>query len=118
MTLVGCGSSRPTTTSQVESDDGDRPFFTLRKPRTVARAGLPPDLATFCRSHEGIGIEHPPDRFVRMCKLDEVRRVGWKDLHIVGDDVPPDDGWANFAGYRVGYSDMLDEIVWAVSAPG
>jgi hypothetical protein len=79
---------------------------------------MPEPLRHFYRTHEGIGLESPPDRAVRLARLDEVQHVTWKDLHIVGDDEPPHEGWKSFAAWRIGYSDMLDEIVFVVRAPG
>jgi hypothetical protein len=98
--------------------DEDSLYYALPTPREVRTRGMPEDLRRFYRSHEGIGLETPPDRAVRLARLDEVRPVGWRDLHIVGDDEPPHQGWESFAGWRIGYSDMLDEIVYIVHAPG
>jgi len=59
-------------------------------------------------------LEGSSDRPVRLCKLDEVTRGGWKDLRLVGD-VP--EGWERFAAFRVGRGMFFDEIVYVLDAP-
>jgi hypothetical protein len=77
--------------------------------------GLPADLVAFYAENEGVGLESPPDRLVRLCRLDEIRRIGWSDLHILGADQCP--GWEHFAAYRIGMSSCFDEIVYVLDAP-
>src|SRR5262249_19706063 len=91
-----------------------KPFVHLAEPRAVNRSELPPDLAEFYTTHEGVGLESSPDRAVRLCKLDEVTRVGWKDLRLVGD-VP--EGWEGFAAFRIGMGMFFEEIVYILDAP-
>ena len=101
-----------------EIEDRTEPgYFALNAPRRVDRTDLPDDLARFYARHEGVGLEAPPDRSVRIARLDQVRRLGWKDLHIMGQYDPPHAGWASFAALRIGRSDMLDEIVYVLSGP-
>ena len=90
-----------------------RPFVPLAESRPVE--GLPPDLAAFYAENEGVGLESSPDRLVRLCRLDEVLRIGWRDLHIFGNDPWP--SWERFAAYRIGISSFFDEIVYVLDAP-
>jgi hypothetical protein len=94
-----------------------KPFFTLAAPRAVNRPELPPDLAEFYARHEGVGLESSPNRTVRLCRLGEAARVGWKDLRIFapGDAVP--EGWEGFAAFRIGMGMFFEEIVYALDAP-
>lgn len=92
-----------------------KPFVRLTVPRIVEHLGLPTELAQFYSENEGVGRESSPDRFVRLCRLKEVERIGWRDLHIFGaDDFP---GWEQFAAYRIGMSPFFDEIVYVLNAP-
>jgi hypothetical protein len=52
---------------------------------------------------------------VRICLLNEVVRIGWRDLHILGTDECP--GWEQFVAYRIGISSFFDEIVYVIEAP-
>lgn len=94
---------------------GLRPFVLLDDPRRVARPDLPLDLAAFYTSHEGVGLDADIEYPVRMGRLDEVIRVGYGDLHTFGPEPFP--GWEAFSGFRLGYSQFLDEIVYVESAP-
>jgi hypothetical protein len=98
--------------------DDNSAYFRLKSPREVDGPKLPADLVRFYAYHEGVGIESEPDRAIRLCRLSEVAKIGWKDLHILGEDEPTHEGWSAFDGFRVGYSDTLDEIVYVISAPG
>jgi hypothetical protein len=91
-----------------------KPFVHLAAPRAVKRSELPPDLAKFYAAHEGVGLESSPDRPVRLCRLEEVARVGWNDLGLVGD---APEGWAGLAAFRVGMGMFGDEIVYVLDAP-
>jgi hypothetical protein len=97
-----------------ESHMDPKPFIRLAEPRVVNRPELPPDLAEFYTWHEGIGLESPPDRTVRLCRLDEVACVGWKELVLVGD-VP--EGWEPFAAFRVGMGRFFEELLYVLEAP-
>jgi hypothetical protein len=90
-------------------------FKRLAAPRAVNRPDLPLDLARFYAKHEGVGLESTPKRIVRLCRLNEVTRIGWRDLHILGaaDCL----GWEDFAGYRIGISSFFDELVYVLHAP-
>jgi hypothetical protein len=46
--------------------------------------------------------------------LDEVKRVGWKDLRVVGD-VP--EGWERFAAFRIGMGRYFEELLYVLEAP-
>ncbi|MFL5339920.1 MAG: hypothetical protein ACJ8F7_07205 [Gemmataceae bacterium] len=92
-----------------------KPFVRLTAPRIVEQLGLPTDLAQFYSENEGVGGESSADRIVRLCRLNEVARIVWREVHIFGvDDFP---GWEQFAAYRVGISLFLDEIVYVLNAP-
>lgn len=91
-----------------------KPFVRLVASRTVSRPELPPDLAEFYAWHEGVGLEGGPDRTVRLCRLDEVARIGWKDLLLVCD-VP--EGWERLAAFRIGMGMFFEEIVYVLDAP-
>ncbi len=93
-----------------------RPFIQLSAPRIVNRPDLPPDLAEFYTRHEGVGVDSPADRTVRLCKLEEVARFGWKDLHsLFGDDTP--EGWEGFAAFLIGIGISFEKIVYVLDAP-
>jgi hypothetical protein len=92
-----------------------KPFVHLAKPRPVELPALPADLVAFYTANEGVGLERSPDRLVSFCCLDEVRRIGWQDLHNFGADESA--GWENFAAYRLGVSSFFDEIVYVLDAP-
>jgi hypothetical protein len=92
-----------------------KPFVRLTSPRVVERPGLPKDLVVFYAENEGVGLKSNPDRVVRLCRLDEVSRIGWRDLHILGTDEYP--GWERFAAYRIGVGPYFDEIVYVLDAP-
>lgn len=49
-----------------------------------------------------------------MSKFSEVKPIAWKDLHIVGADMPPA-GWESFSGYRLGVGSFFDEIIYGSS---
>ena len=89
------------------------PFRRLAAPRAVDRR-LPPELADFYARHEGVGLDTGPDRFVRLCTLGEVVRVGWADVGSVGD-VP--EAWGRFAALRVGLGMQGEWIVYVLDAP-
>lgn len=90
------------------------PFYRLNQARTL-EGQLPEELAWFYRHHEGIGLESHPDHLIRICKLHEVQRIKWKDLHVIGGQEMP--GWENFTAYRIGVSSYFDEIVFVVDSP-
>lgn len=92
-----------------------KPFVRLAPPRMVEQIGLPSDLARFYAENEGVGLESSPDRFVRLCRLDEVTRMAWRDVHVFGEDELP--GWERFAAYRIGISPFFDEIMYVLNAP-
>jgi hypothetical protein len=92
------------------------PFILLKKSRIINTDWMPPDLREFYATRDGVGLESTPDRLVRLCKLSEVARIGWADLHIFGGDEPPR-GWQDFSAIRLGVSSFFDEIVWVLSAP-
>lgn len=91
------------------------PSVRFTSQRSVEGLGLPKDLAQFYAENEGVGLESSPDRLVRLCRLDEVARIGWSDLHIFGADTCP--GWEQFAAYRIGVSSFFDEILYVLDAP-
>jgi hypothetical protein len=81
----------------------------------VTRLELPADLAEFYDWHEGVGLESSYEQYpVRLCKLDEVIRVGWADVDRVGE-VP--EGWEDFAAFQVGMGVFFDIIVYVLNAP-
>src|ERR671922_2388364 len=90
---------------------GLKPFVRLPAARGVNRPELPPDLAEFYAWHEGVGLESSPDLPVRLCKLDEVERVGWEGLGLVAE-VP--EGWAGFHACRIGEGMFGDRIVYVL----
>ncbi len=92
------------------------PFTLLKKSRRIGTDWMPQDLRDFYASREGVGLESTPERLVRLCKLAEVTRIKWGDLHIFGRDTPPR-GWKDFTAIRLGISSFFDEIVWVLSAP-
>jgi hypothetical protein len=93
----------------------NRPYTSLVSPRDVTHLDLPTDLARFYDEHEGVGLGCSPQQPVRLCRLQEVARIGWKDLHGIGIiDIP---AWAQFAAYRIGISSFFDEIVYVLNAP-
>jgi hypothetical protein len=99
--------------------EGEKPgYVDLAVPRSIGRTELPKEVAEFYMRHEGIGIESDPDRVIRLCRLDELARVSWEDLHLFGGSPPPHEGWASFDGFRLGYSDTLDELLYVLKAPG
>jgi len=92
-----------------------KPFVQLATSRAVNRPELPPDLAEFYSGHEGVGLGSSIDRPVRLCRLDEVDLIRWKDLLTLPDEVPP--GWEGFAAVRLGLGMFGDEIVYVLNAP-
>src|SRR5262245_16335096 len=92
-----------------------KPFKRLPRRRKVMRPGLPSDLPQFFSVNEGVGVESSPERLVRLCRLDEVSRIKWQDLHIFGEEVCS--GWESFAAFRIGVSSFLDEIAYVISSP-
>jgi hypothetical protein len=93
-----------------------KPFKRLRLRRLVKRPDLPNDLVEFYEQNEGVGLESSADHLVRLCRLDEVAHVEWRDLHIFGElyKIP---GWESFSGFRVGFSSFGDEIVYVLECP-
>jgi hypothetical protein len=92
-----------------------KPFVHLTAERTVEQLRLPPDLARFYAESEGVGLGSSQERVVRLCRLDEIARIGWRDLHIFGARKCP--GWEGFAAYRIGVSPFFDEILYVLDAP-
>jgi hypothetical protein len=92
-----------------------RPFVQLATPRALNRPELPPDLAEFYSGHEGVGLESSTDRPVRLCRLDEVALLRWKDLFTLEDGVP--EGWEGFAAVRIGMGMFGDQILYILTAP-
>ena len=93
-----------------------RPFFRLPSSRVVNRPELPSDLAAFYSDYEGVSLgSDPRDRNVRLCTLDEATLIGWKDVHILGQEEVP--GWRDFAAIRIGISSYFDEILYVLGAP-
>jgi hypothetical protein len=90
------------------------PFVRLARPRVADRPGLPAVLAEFYARHEGVGRDCDPDRSVRLHRLDEVDRVGWGGLGLVGDTPA---GWEGFAALRIGFGVSFEEVVYVLSAP-
>jgi hypothetical protein len=84
-------------------------------PRAINRPELPADFASFYAENEGVGLESSPDRIVRLCRLDEVAHIGWRDLHIFGQEECP--GWELFEGFRIGVSSFFDEIAYVLRSP-
>ena len=76
---------------------------------------MPPDLLNFYMANEGVGLGSSPDRSVRICRLNEVVRIGWRQLHLLGCE--PCEQWDNFAAFRIGSSSFGDEIVYVLKAP-
>jgi hypothetical protein len=79
------------TVLPVQLPDGNppmdpKPFVTLAVPRVVDRPDLPPALAEFYARHEGVGRDCEGYRYrsVRLHRLEEVARVGWSGLGLVG----------------------------------
>jgi hypothetical protein len=91
-----------------------KPFVPLPTPRAVGQSDLPPDLAEFYARHDGVGRACDPDRSVRLHRLDEVTRVGWGGLGLVGDTP---EGWEGFAALRIGFGVYFEEIVYVLNAP-
>jgi hypothetical protein len=110
----GTRVNMPTDANPLGSDP--MPYRRLPSPRNVVERHLPDDLRKFFALNEGVGLESDPERTVRLCKLSEVKAIKWADLHILGKD-EPDQGWNEFAGYRVGVSSFFDEIVYVIKAP-
>ena len=90
-----------------------KPFIDLKVSRAVTIAWLPEVLRNFYRTHEGLTNV---DQGIRMCRLNEVAEIRWKDLHIFGT-YPPNGGWASFRGIRLGASAYFDEIFYVLEAP-
>ncbi len=93
----------------------EMPFQRLSNARRLERADLPPDLAAFYERNEGLGLESDPDILVRMCRIEEVERIGWADLHVIGSDHVP--GWETFSAIRIAMSAYFDEIVYVLDCP-
>jgi hypothetical protein len=89
------------------------PFRRLAAPREVDHR-LPSVLADFYAWHEGVGLDSGSDRFVRLCTLGEVVRVGWNDVGLVGD-VPV--SWGRFAALQIGLGMQGERIVYVLDAP-
>jgi hypothetical protein len=95
-----------------------KPFIQLPARRMVNRPEFPPDLSEFYAEHEGIGLERSPEYPLRLCRLDEVKRIGWKGLRSLwasADHVP--EGWNGFAGFWIGLGSFGEEIVYVLDAP-
>lgn len=92
-----------------------KPFIKLPADRKVNRSDLPADLVHFYTSNEGRGLESSPERTIRLCLLEEVQRVGWKDLRTFGSEMF--ERWQDFQGMRVGISSFFDEILYVQKAP-
>lgn len=93
----------------------ERPYCRLNPRRKLRFPELPTDLANFYCGYEGVGLASEGDHSVRLCRLDEVVRIGWSDVHILGAE--PLDGWESFDGYRIGIGMFFDEIVYVINAP-
>jgi len=93
-----------------------KPFVELVARRVISVPGLPDELGRCYARHEGVGLESPPDKDIRLCRLDELRIVGIQDIQVFGGD-DNDVKWAEFSGFRIGLSPFLDEIVYVLSAP-
>ncbi len=92
-----------------------KPFIELAEPRVVNRPELPPDLVEFYTQHEGVGLDTSTDRSVRLCRLDEVTLIRWKDSYRPSDNVP--EAWQGFAAWRIGVGAFGDEILYVLNAP-
>ncbi len=92
-----------------------QPFQPLRSARSLQREDLPEDLAAFYSINEGVGLHSSPERLIRLCLLNEVRRITWPNLHVFGAEPFP--GWETFSGYRLGISSFFDEIIYAEDCP-
>jgi hypothetical protein len=90
------------------------PFVRLAAPRVVDRPDLPPELAAFYTWHEGVGRDCDPDRSVRLHRLDEVTRVGWSGLGLVGGTPS---GWEGFAALWIGFGIYFQEVVYVLASP-
>jgi len=92
-----------------------KPFNQLPVARSLERFDLPVDLAAFYERHEGVGLESTPERLLRLCQLDEITHVGWRDLHVLGEEDVP--GWEEFAAIRIGMSAFFDEVLYVTDCP-
>lgn len=92
-----------------------KPFDRLPTAGRLVADNLPADLVSFYSQYEGVGLESSPDRLVRLCRLNEVERIAWSDLHNFGDE--PFAGWESFAGLRIGNSSFFDDIIYVSSSP-
>lgn len=90
-------------------------FSKLKKPRDVSSYSLPAELADFYSHYEGCGLYSSPEIPVRFCRLDEVKRFVWRDVHIFGSDECP--GWELFDAYYIGLGSFFEEFFYVVSAP-
>lgn len=61
-----------------------------------------------------LGYKNSWERPVRVCRLNEVTRVGWNGLLTVAD---APEGWERFDAYRIGMRMFFDEIVYMLHAP-
>jgi hypothetical protein len=92
-----------------------QPVIPLAQARHVE--GLPEVLESFYASHEGVGLESDPEWcLVRLCTLEEVKPVRWSDLHLFGE-YPPEVGWEDFSGYRLGMGRFFEEVILISSSP-
>ena len=93
-----------------------KPFVELTTRRIVPVAEeLPDDLAEFYALNEGVGLESSYwDHPVRLCKLNELARVTWKDLGF-GGQVP--DGWDPFAAIYLAFGMFFEKVVYVLDAP-
>lgn len=92
-----------------------RPFSLLATSRDLGRNDLPPELARFYEKNEGIGLQSPADRIVRLCRLSEVKTCAWRDVPIFGSE--DEAGWNDFEAFHVGVSLYHDGIYWVRQAP-
>ena len=90
-------------------------YSKLKKSRDVSSQSLPTDLAKFYSHHEGCGLASSPEIPIRFCRLDEVKRCAWRDVHIFGSDECP--GWESFDAYFIGLGSFFEEFFCVVSAP-
>jgi hypothetical protein len=89
-------------------------FFELVPRRVVNQPGWPADLSDFFASFEGCGLEREPTVGIRLCRLDEVLAVAYKDISVLSDAAP---NWGTFTSYRIGISPFFDDIVYVTSSP-
>jgi hypothetical protein len=79
----------------------------------VGRSDLPDDLANFYTWNEGIGLGCDSGITVRLCKLDELRRM--KSNRFDFDFVPL--VWRGFEAIRIGLGTCGEEVAYVLSCP-